>query len=329
MEEEEEDELAQSTASVSRPAPAYGELRASVQIEAPSVVAPVRAIQGSVASVAHRHASSPVEVRSPPLQSSHRHADFARGRTVRVVIESTWGGGDFCGLTGVQVLLGRELRPAVVHRGSVVGSPHGLADIGYEDDARTPDKLVDGVNNTTSEDHMWLFPFTMGGEHSLVLTLAEESDVYGLRVWNYNRGQEAARTRGARQVRVLVDGLDVCEAELRMVCASSVPVPLLMSRVGSWLRRHRLRSDLVVRVCRRGRGGATVGGGATVHLPSLAPELRDAHASLGHALVLRLPHQLHGPLLRGHGLARAARRQGQTHRRLVRSDGGLPPAFDH
>lgn len=49
-------------------------------------------------------------------------------------------------------------------KGSQVAcSPHSVADLpGNQGDARTPDKLVDGVNNTYDDRHMWLAPFSPG-----------------------------------------------------------------------------------------------------------------------------------------------------------------------
>jgi len=38
---------------------------------------------------------------------------------------------------------------------------------GYEGDDRTLDKLVDGVNVTTVDEHMWLIPFTKGEPHEV------------------------------------------------------------------------------------------------------------------------------------------------------------------
>ena len=38
-------------------------------------------------------------------------------------------------------------------------------------DPRTCDKLLDGVNATHDDRHMWLTPFTRGEQHTVTLTL--------------------------------------------------------------------------------------------------------------------------------------------------------------
>ena len=45
----------------------------------------------------------------------------------------------------------------------IVCNPRSVADLpGNQGDVRTPDKLVDGVNNTYDDRHMWLTPWTPG-----------------------------------------------------------------------------------------------------------------------------------------------------------------------
>ena len=71
-------------------------------------------------------------------------------------------------------------------------------------DVRTLDKLVDGVNNTTQDIHMWMVPFTPDGDHWVMVDLQEPTLVTGVRVWNYNKSAEDS-TRGARIVHVFID----------------------------------------------------------------------------------------------------------------------------
>ena len=51
-------------------------------------------------------------------------------------------------------------------------------------------RLVDGVNLTTEDGHMWLAPFTPGNPHTLTITLGTPSLLTAVRVWNYNRSLE-------------------------------------------------------------------------------------------------------------------------------------------
>jgi hypothetical protein len=223
--DEEEDELMQSAVSLNipRPAASQGEVRrsgasldgspAKVQpLVTPAMIARVNNNAVRVPAVAHDirelYPAEPV-VNKPK-------GDTISGRTVGLLIHSTWEDAEFCGLTGFQVLLGPNL-VAGVARNDVTADPHGLSVIGYEDDARTPDKLVDGVNNTTCETHMWLFPFTSGARHELRVDLRSEQGVFGVRIWNYNKAVEAAKTRGAKSVSITIDGVIVHSCLLRMV----------------------------------------------------------------------------------------------------------------
>ena len=58
-------------------------------------------------------------------------------------------------------------------------------------------RLVDGVNLTTEDAHMWLAPLPPGTPHTLTLTLGTPSHVTAVRVWNYNKSLEDSY-RGVR-----------------------------------------------------------------------------------------------------------------------------------
>ena len=51
-------------------------------------------------------------------------------------------------------------------------------------------RVIDGVNITTSDEHMWLVPYTEGEGHLLEITFQQVRSMCGLRVWNYNKSAE-------------------------------------------------------------------------------------------------------------------------------------------
>ena len=51
-------------------------------------------------------------------------------------------------------------------------------------------RVIDGENITMSDEHMWLIPFTDGGEHTLTINLTTPEEIVGLRFWNYNKSAE-------------------------------------------------------------------------------------------------------------------------------------------
>ena len=54
----------------------------------------------------------------------------------------------------------------------------------------TVPRLVDRVNVTTDDQHMWLAPLSPGTQHTLTLTLDTPTALSALRVWNYNKSVE-------------------------------------------------------------------------------------------------------------------------------------------
>jgi hypothetical protein len=131
-------------------------------------------------------------------------SDLVRCRVVTLVIESTWGDLSYAGLTGLELLLGTQASPANLDSRSIDADPRDLSVIGRFDDPRTPDKLLNGINDTTDESNMWLIPFSKGSIHRITLDLGVPTNVAGIRIWNYNKSPEDA-LRGARVVSVFGD----------------------------------------------------------------------------------------------------------------------------
>ncbi|XP_065899997.1 uncharacterized protein [Dysidea avara] len=118
---------------------------------------------------------------------------------------NTWGDPHYIGLTGLAVL-GVGLEPLPLAAEQLAASPCDLNDLPeYTDDDRTLDKLVDGVNVTTCDSHMWLAPYTPGGDHVITITLATPALVAGIQVWNYNKSTEDT-SRGVKEVIISIDG---------------------------------------------------------------------------------------------------------------------------
>jgi protein JBTS26 len=206
-----------------RPSPTKDEIIAPTHaIEAsPPHIEPAKIITGNISLANKANALSTtyelkdtVVMKEDVLKSD---GEYIAGSRVSLVILSTWGDLEFCGLTGVEILVSSDLKAAKLSKSDISADPYGLVDIGYEHDIRTPDKLINGLNNTTCEDNMWLFPFTPKGRHIVEFNLNREVKIYGLRIWNYNKSVEIAKTRGAKCISVLVDNSEVCRTQLRMV----------------------------------------------------------------------------------------------------------------
>lgn len=51
------------------------------------------------------------------------------------------------------------------------------------------DKLLDGVNLTCDDTHVWLAPFTWGKENLITIDMKEEKTLSLIRIWNYNKSR--------------------------------------------------------------------------------------------------------------------------------------------
>ena len=73
--------------------------------------------------------------------------------------------------------------------------------------------LIDSVNRTRDDLHMWLTPFTPGENHLVHLEFSQASQLAMLRIWNYNKSRIHSH-RGARHIRIELDGVPVFVGEI-------------------------------------------------------------------------------------------------------------------
>jgi hypothetical protein len=138
-----------------------------------------------------------------------------RGRTLQLIIRSTWGDQHYVGLSGLE--LWNELGEAIKITNPKQQLTADPADInilpGYGSDPRTIDKLVDGFNWTCDDMHVWLAPFTAGKLHTITLDLKRTTALSMIRIWNYNKSRIHSY-RGAKDVEITLDGVTVFRGEI-------------------------------------------------------------------------------------------------------------------
>jgi hypothetical protein len=150
------------------------------------------------------------------------------GQVLDIWIVDTQGDPWYVGLTGLVVLTldsAGTIQPLHLPLQQIMAHPADINSAGHTGDDRTLDKLVDGVNVTQDDTHMWLIPYTapaaagsagsppkLGkggrvneGEHLLRLNLGRHVPVVGVVVWNYNK-HSGGWLRGARRVFLTLDG---------------------------------------------------------------------------------------------------------------------------
>ncbi|XP_050922117.1 katanin-interacting protein isoform X2 [Lates calcarifer] len=134
------------------------------------------------------------------------------GKCLRLELLLTWGDSHYMGLTGLEVV-GKDGESLPLDLSMMVASPRDLNDLPeYGHDLRTLDKLIDGHNITTDDQHMWLIPFSYGETHFLNIIFNKTQTIAGLRIWNYNKSPEDSY-RGVKVIHVFMDDVAISPAE--------------------------------------------------------------------------------------------------------------------
>ncbi|KAG7378439.1 hypothetical protein PHYPSEUDO_010099 [Phytophthora pseudosyringae] len=143
--------------------------------------------------------------RPPTTREGGHHDSIAdipvlpSGKWLQIEILSTWGDPYYVGLNGVEIF---DHRGELVHfqdpETQVTACPESINVLEENaDDPRVPKNLVDGVNFTCDDFHMWLAPYTPGQAHYVLLAMDASVSVSMVRIWNYNK----SRTHTGRGVR--------------------------------------------------------------------------------------------------------------------------------
>uniref|UniRef100_A0A8C9ZC78 KATNIP domain-containing protein n=1 Tax=Sander lucioperca TaxID=283035 RepID=A0A8C9ZC78_SANLU len=134
------------------------------------------------------------------------------GNCLRLELVLTWGDSHYMGLTGLEVV-GKDGESLPLDLSMMAASPGDLNDLPeYEYDLRTLDKLIDGHNITTDDQHMWLIPFSYGEPHILNITFNKAQTIAGLRIWNYNKSPEDSY-RGVKVIHLFMDDVAISPLE--------------------------------------------------------------------------------------------------------------------
>nr|XP_008121450.1 PREDICTED: protein KIAA0556 homolog isoform X4 [Anolis carolinensis] len=133
------------------------------------------------------------------------------GQHLKIEILSTWGDRHYVGLNGVE-LFSSKGEPISVAR--ITADPPDINILpAYGKDPRVVSNLLDGVNRTQDDMHLWLAPFTPGRPHCVFLDFAKPCEVAMIRVWNYNKSRIHS-FRGARDVTMMLDGRCIFQGEI-------------------------------------------------------------------------------------------------------------------
>ncbi|KAJ8364242.1 hypothetical protein SKAU_G00130730 [Synaphobranchus kaupii] len=163
-----------------------------------------------------RQENIPEEPEDDPLSETERDEEFEipvlpQGQRLVVNILSTWGDRHYVGLNGMEIFSssGEPVLPARIR-----ADPPDINVLpAYGKDPRVVANLVDGVNRTQDDMHLWLAPFTPGRAHVIFIDFHSPCQVAMIRIWNYNKSRIHS-FRGVKEVEMLLDGRCIFRGEI-------------------------------------------------------------------------------------------------------------------
>ncbi|XP_076274965.1 protein KATNIP homolog isoform X2 [Rhynchophorus ferrugineus] len=141
--------------------------------------------------------------------------ELPKGKTLIMDILSTWGDKYYVGLNGIEIFSDTG---AIVKAKEIFAIPSDVNVLPEcQNDPRVVQNLLDGVNRTRDDLHIWLAPFYLGKSHILNIEFSDVTTVAMIRIWNYNKSRIHSY-RGVREVVMLLDDQLIFKGEIAKAC---------------------------------------------------------------------------------------------------------------
>ncbi|NXW55558.1 K0556 protein, partial [Eurystomus gularis] len=133
------------------------------------------------------------------------------GQHLVINIQTTWGDRHYVGLNGIEVFSSKG-EPVQFSR--ITAEPPDINILpAYGNDPRIITNLIDGVNRTQDDMHLWLAPFTPGKPHFIFIDFVNSCQVAMIRIWNYNKSRIHS-FRGVKDIIMVLDEQCIFKGEI-------------------------------------------------------------------------------------------------------------------
>ncbi|XP_075022134.1 katanin-interacting protein isoform X4 [Calonectris borealis] len=133
------------------------------------------------------------------------------GQHLVIDIQTTWGDRHYVGLNGIEVFSSKG-EPVQISK--ITAEPPDINILpAYGSDPRIITNLIDGVNRTQDDMHLWLAPFTPGKPHFIFIDFVNPCQVAMIRIWNYNKSRIHS-FRGVKDIIMVLDEQCIFKGEI-------------------------------------------------------------------------------------------------------------------